>query len=362
MQIRPPNVIAGLPAAMLLVVCLYFPVAVGIYIAHDGGHAREKSGLERVNLEGRVKVEPDVDSDGDLSDPYEGGHFAGEPDTDDYDFETSLPPQRQAGAPGAGFPRGGRVAIVLRGASFRGTGGQFGKNCVNDTESLERQGQAADSLEQNVIAPLERYRNYVDVILTDRECNLTDERLVPRFGKRRVKKHSQWSGGSQRNNIMWAVDQLRDYSAEQDLLASSCELSDTRCVAVNYNLILILRHDTVWTAPMDRWLEADFTKVLFPYACPKVGVHDLFTIVPGPYLQLYYNALHWKLCFSRCHGPRRAQGWQDWHNCLKGMVQLANRSSVGVVLPPPLADDRNGWHEFSRSIPWFTYGHKRQVC
>ena len=210
---------------------------------------------------------------------------------------------------------------------------------------------------QNVIERLEYYGNKVDVVVTDRVCNLTGERIISRIGKDRVNVHSQWAGGNQRVNIMWAIEQLQNYSAQHNMLASSCGLSDTKCVAVKYSLVLVLRHDTVWTEPMDRWPQADFRKVLFPYKCPRIGVHDLFMIMPGPYLKFFYDALAKRTCF----------GAQDGHNCFKGIKQLTNKSSVGLVLRPPLASEMRQGRGRPRSelqidIPWYTGGHPRAVC
>mmetsp|Transcript_80804 Transcript_80804/g.210794 ORF Transcript_80804/g.210794 Transcript_80804/m.210794 type:complete len:321 (+) Transcript_80804:136-1098(+) len=320
---------------MLLLLCLFLPVAVGLHIADAHGHARERS-PERIRLEGRVGVQQHDDPDENVSDPYEGGHFDGAPDT---------------GIHGVGFPSGGRVAIVLRGASFRGKGGKYRKNasCVNDTESLERQGRATDSLVRNVIARFERYGNEVDVVVTDRVCNLTDERIVSRIGRERVKMQSQNASGHQRTNIMWAIDQLRNYSAEHNMLGSSCGPSNSSCVSVEYSLVLVVRHDTVWQVPIDQWPDADFRKVLFPYQCPKKGVHDLFAIMPGSYLQFYYDILKWKWCF----------GQDDGHDCMKGMVERTNQSTVGVALRAPWAGGNKTLNVFSM---WWTYGKKRQFC
>merc|ERR1719221_2315977 len=125
MQVRPPSVLAGVPSAMLLVGFLFSPVAMGLHVADNHGNAQEKYGLWRMGLEGRVKFDPHEDSDGDLSDPYEGGYFDGEPDTDvdnvdddfdDGDFETIWKHSH-----GVDFPKDGHVAVVLRGASFRGS-------------------------------------------------------------------------------------------------------------------------------------------------------------------------------------------------------------------------------------------------
>mmetsp|Transcript_6102 Transcript_6102/g.16630 ORF Transcript_6102/g.16630 Transcript_6102/m.16630 type:complete len:351 (+) Transcript_6102:99-1151(+) len=350
MLVRGPSSFAGLASVMLLVQCLFLSVAVGLHIADDHGYARERS-LERSRLEGRVGIQQQADSVEDLSDTYEGGHLDGAPDSDVYDSATG-DPQRRVGIPGIGFPRGGRVAVVLRGASFRGKGGKTRKKvgCVNDTESLERQGRATDSLVRNVIARFEHYGNEVDVVVTDRVCNLTDERIVSRIGRERVKMQSQNASGHQRTNIMWAIDQLRNYSAEHNMLGSSCGPSNSSCVSVEYSLVLVVRHDTVWQVPIDQWPDADFRKVLFPYHCPyQEGVHDLFAIMPGPYLQFFYDALRWKMCFGK----------QDGHNCMKGMVQQTNRSSVGVALRAPWAGGNKTLNVFDL---WYTYGKKRQFC
>mmetsp|Transcript_44778 Transcript_44778/g.128272 ORF Transcript_44778/g.128272 Transcript_44778/m.128272 type:complete len:350 (-) Transcript_44778:414-1463(-) len=349
MLVRGPSSFAGLASVMLLVQCLFLSVAVGLHIADDHGYARERS-LERSRLEGRVGIQQQADSVEDLSDTYEGGHLDGAPDSDVYDSATG-DPQRRVGIPGIGFPRGGRVAVVLRGASFRGKGGKTRKKvgCVNDTESLERQGRATDSLVRNVIARFEHYGNEVDVVVTDRVCNLTDERIVSRIGRERVKMQSQNASGHQRTNIMWAIDQLRNYSAEHGLLGSEYRTSNRSYVAVKYNLVLILRHDTVWQVPIDQWPDADFRKVLFPYQCPKKGVHDLFAIMPGSYLQFYYDILKWKWCF----------GQDDGHDCMKGMVERTNQSTVGVALRAPWAGGNKTLNVFSM---WWTYGKKRQFC
>jgi len=316
----PPAAQAGLHPAVLLAVCL--PVAVGLSIAD--GH----------DSEGRVRVEPDGDFDDGLMGPYEGGPFDGEPDTHVYDFENNIPDFSRLSS---NFPSHGRVAVVLRGASFRNFRHKQSWCMQEDGKSERLQKEATMSLVENVIVPLEQAGNTVDVILTDIACNLTRSKLLPWIGEHRVKVFEQSDDSRDQNaNIMFALDHLAKYSG------------GVQEVENKYSHVFLMRHDTHWNKPMNDWSEADFSKTLFPFKCPKTigSVHDLFFLVPTKYFGRWYKSIALRQCFKGADG----------HFCMQAMVWHAGEESVAVAVR---YDDTN---PNKVSGFWHTYGHGRPIC
>jgi len=329
-----PNALAGLLPAVLLAVCLFSPVAVGLSIADDHGSAREserRTSLGRMEFEGRVRVEPDDDFDDSLMGPYEGGPFVGEPDNHVYAFEKNIPSVSRLAQ---NFPRGESVAIVLRGASFRNRlKKQLG--CLADDDKAQQiQKTATQSLVDYVILPLEQAGNTVDVIVTDHACNLTRSLLIPLIGEQRVKAFEQSGEGYDQNrNVLFALDLLAKYSG------------GVHEVENKYSHVFLMRHDTHWVQPMNEWVEGDFSRVLYPFKCPGwKAVHDLFMLVPAQYFWRFYKGIDLRHCFEAADG----------HNCMQAMVwHTASEDSVGLAIHY----GANGtW------LPWYTYGGVRSVC
>jgi len=340
-QMMQPFAQAGLIPAVLLAVCFFSPVAVGLSIAGGHGSARENE----MGLDGHVRVDPGEDfDDAGLFGPYEGGPFDGEPDTHAYDFEA-----HGARLQRVNFPRGSRVALVLRGASFRNHR-EKDKACMysydhtvagDDTRAFGLQENATKSLVENVIEPLEQAGNTVDVILTDHECVWTNTVAVwigdstehPRV--KQITTQSMKEGqGDQRDNLLFALDALANYTGGK------------RKVALEYAYVFIVRHDTAWTKPMSEWPDADFTKVLFPYHCPYKGSHDLFTLMPATRFESYYETIFSRECF---YG-------NDGHLCLKAMGNKLGFSYVGVAMR---YEEKTKFEPFTF---WHTYGRPRQTC
>jgi hypothetical protein len=192
------------------------------------------------------------------------------------------------------------------------------KWCMQEDEkSRLMQKNATDSMVENVIVPLEQAGNTVDVILTDHDCPLTRE-LATWIGDSRVKLVSSQSPDldfEQQHNLFYALGELARYSR-----ATGTDLEEG--VAIKYSHVFLLRHDTVWLKPMSEWPEADFSKVLFPYHCPNVGVHDLFTLMPASYFASYYKTIELRECFQGCDG----------HLCLQAMAKRAGEDSVDVAI------------------------------
>jgi hypothetical protein len=332
----PSGAQAGLLPAVLLSVCFFPPVAVGLSIAGGHGSARENE----MGFDGRVRVDPGEDFD----EPYEGGPFDGEPDTYAYDFETHEARFRRHN-----FPRDSRVALVLRGASFRNHM-KKDQACMysydhtvagDDTRAYGLQQNATESLVEKVIEPLEQAGNTVDVILTDHECVWTTTLAVwigDSTEHPRVKQIStqpmEESQGDQRQNLLFALDALASYAGGK------------RQVPSRYAYVFVLRHDTFWAKPMNEWPDADFSKVLFPYKCPYAGNHDLFTLMPASYFQSYYETIVSRECF---HG-------NDGHLCLRAMGKKEGANSVGVAMQYEAST------KFEPYTFWHTYGRPRQTC
>jgi len=324
LQMIRPGALAGLFPAVLVAVFLFSPVAVGLSIADDHGSAQ-----------GRVRAGPDGDFDDGLG-PYEGGPVDGEPDTHVYDFEKKdiASPLRSY----RNFPRNGRVAIVLRGATFRSFQ-QKQMMCVpGDAKAEQMQKDATQSLVSNVIVPLEQAGNTVDVIVADLDCNLTRTHIVHEWiGEQRVKALGQNANKSmdQNRNVKFALDLLANYSG------------GTEAVAAKYSHVFVMRHDTAWTKPMNGWLEADFSKVLFPFKCPwstasNSVVHDLFFLLPAQYFKSFYGTIEQRKCFFAADG----------HGCLQAMVWWRGEDSVDVAVH----------YREGVELPWYTKGKARATC
>jgi hypothetical protein len=361
----PPGALAGLLLAVLLPVCFLSPVAVGLSIADGHGPARENERNERLGrmaLDGHVSVDPGEGfDDAGMFGPYEGGPFDGEPDTHVYAFEGD---HRSSKSHQNNFPRSSHVALVLRGAIMRNSHhkdeacawghikNESGdtledgtSNIYLDTHALREQEKATKSLVENVIVPLEQAGNTVDVIVTNHDnCPwiyhvaawIGDSVEHPRVKLVSIQPMDE-SHVDQKGNVLFVLDTLANYSGGK------------RNVAAEYTYVFIMRHDTVWEKTMSEWPEADFSKVVFPYKCPRNGgVHDLFTIMPSSYFVPYYNMVDQS-------GTTGCFQGNDGHQCLKAMVGWRGENSVSVAI----ADQK------TKSEPydfWHTYGHPRQVC
>jgi hypothetical protein len=343
----PPGALAGLLPALLLAVCFFSPIAVGLSIA-DG-------------LEGRIGVDPGEDFEKDLLGPWEGGPIDGEPpDTHVYDFENS-PGDTQRRY--QNFPRNARVALVLRGASFRNQkrknvaclyseeyGQDTNEERGEDTHAFRLQRNATESLVEHVIMPLEQAGNTVDVIVTDHHCPLTRKIATwigDSAGHPRVKVVSSQPPDAdveQRHNLMFALDELAKYSWVKGKDAADG-------VAAKYSYVFVMRHDTVWIQPVTAWPTADFSKVLWPYICGKWGAHDLFTVMPASYFGSYYKTLELNECFKGVDG----------HFCIHAMGKREGWDSVGVAMH--WGNSKSGSTTWDKPFDyWYTYGRSRHIC
>jgi len=349
----PPGALAGLSTALLLAVCFFPPVAVGLSIADGLGRSHQ--------------VDPGEDFEKDLLGPWEGGPIDGEPpDTHVYDFEDPSKTSRRTPMP-RNFPRNARVALVLRGSSFRNQkhknlaclyseeyGQDTNEEHGEDTQAFRSQKNATESLVENVIVPLEQAGNTVDVIVTDHHCPLT-RKIATWIGEStehpRVKVVSTQppdAGLEQRHNLMFALDELAKYSAVKGSDAAEG-------VAAKYTHVFIMRHDTVWIQPITAWPAADFSKVLWPYICGKWGAHDLFTLMPASYFGSYYKTLELQECFKGVDG----------HFCIHAMGKREGWDSVGVAMHwgNSKTAAQSGATTWDKPFDfWYTYGRSRHIC
>ena len=288
----------------------------------------------------------------------------------------------------------GRVALVLRGQAFRGassfaSSGPSGLRGCSAYADLAEQLEATSSVLTKLILPLEAApcHNRVDVVLT--ECSVrTGCPLIPKLeallGARVVATTTKCASADQPRNVRMALEALKHAAAERAdaergdsarrrqaggkqggskqagskaagaVHGTAAHLAAT-AAASSYDLILLTRHDVVWTTSITRWRSANFTRLNFLGACePRCAgcesrscahcpdpnapgsrfggplsrcVQDLLHLVPGPAFPAFDAAVGRK--GSRCFdGSSRGSG----HKCLSA-VESSLGSTTGLVLP-----------------------------
>ena len=182
------------------------------------------------------------------------------------------------------LPSNGRVAFLVRGEAYRLGGrnldtAQAGGCNEGATES---QNQATHSLLKLLVQPLEARGNQVDMFVTETSgvespCPLVEPGLKAVYQghrNRTVLFRTAVRMGSQADSMRLALDFLK-------------ESAHGRVESV-YDLVLLVRHDMVWTEAIHKWPPpADFSRFSFTSACEKRAgdaencVSDTLLVIPG---------------------------------------------------------------------------------
>jgi hypothetical protein len=186
--------------------------------------------------------------------------------------------------PSNSLPSNGRVAFLVRGEAYRLGGrnldtAQAGGCNEGGTES---QNQATDSLLKLLVQPLEARGNQVDMFVTETSgvespCLLVEPGLQAMYQGQRNRSvvfRTAVRMGSQADSMRLALDFLK-------------ESAHGRVESV-YDLVLLVRHDMVWTEAIHKWPPpADFSRFSFTGACEKRAggaekcVSDTLLVIPG---------------------------------------------------------------------------------
>ena len=254
----------------------------------------------------------------------------------------------------------GRVAIVLRGQAFRGaavitSSGPSGLGGCSPYAEISEQLEATTSLRTQIIEPLERCAHPVDVYVTEcstgRGCPLLPRLLSTlREGaagvERVVAVRSQCSSSGQAHNVRFALEAFKAATAHR----VPPGVSPSAAVA-SYSLIVLTRHDLVWTSPIVHWQHANFSRIGFlsgcePWRCTHCGgpadapgsryggppsrcVQDSLHLIPGSLFDAFDAAVGKRgtHCFD---GSNKESG----HACGGAVEASAGvRGVTGLILP-----------------------------
>ena len=237
------------------------------------------------------------------------------------------------------------VAVVLRGAAFRGAnsfssiGPSRLESCSPYADSSE-QLNATSSLIDNVVLPLERppCRNKVHVIVS--ECSHREgcplmKRVLDLLGRRVVGSRTRCSVANQPQSVRSALELLKTTAAARGGLR----------VTASYDLVILTRHDVVWTKPIIAW-HANFSQLLFLGGCeplctdactdssvgshyggpPSRCVQDVLHVLPGRLFDAFDRVVG--TAGTRCFdGANKGSG----HGCFRALE--ARAGPTGFVLP-----------------------------
>eukprot|EP00928_Gymnodinium_smaydae_P004277 TRINITY_DN11474_c1_g1_i1.p1 TRINITY_DN11474_c1_g1~~TRINITY_DN11474_c1_g1_i1.p1 ORF type:complete len:285 (-),score=16.40 TRINITY_DN11474_c1_g1_i1:59-913(-) len=236
--------------------------------------------------------------------------------------------------PSADLPRNGRVAILVRGESFRK--GRHTSGCNSDADAQAVQLRSTQSLISGVIRPLEELGNKVEIVATDKSCSLTPALL--KLLERWVLKFETVRGEHQGDNMRAA---LQLFKATLD--------------PVQYDLVFVVRHDEVFHVPINYWgpgaaaaaslditpetmsfLNANFSKMNFFSRCQlRAGeafggdlcVYDLIHIMPGRLFPAFDATI------GSTPGCFFTDPVGNGHNCYRAMSQAMEtvNGEVGVI-------------------------------
>ena len=245
-----------------------------------------------------------------------------------------------------------RVAIVLRGQAFR-DGRRYGRTCIQGAVAFRSQHDAWTSLLAMVIQPLEACGSVVDLFATEcsrsQGCKLMD-RFYGIFGARVVRLHTKCRSVTQADSMHHSLELFRENRPQPS----------------QYGLILVTRHDMVWTTSIVDWVDADFSRFNFLAQCekrcccyrmsqyawkfrrtwrdgytndtsscsryggpPPLCVQDFVHAMPGVFFSFFYQivASSVRNCFGRyvnvtSRTPELRLERQDGHQCYQHMARV----------------------------------------
>jgi len=187
-------------------------------------------------------------------------------------------------SPSKSLTSNGRVAFLVRGEAYRLGGrnldtAQAGGCNEGGTES---QNQATRSLLKLLVQPLEARGNQVDMFVTETSgvatpCPLVEPGL-----------QAMYQGNRNRTVVFRTAVRMASQADSMRLALDFLKESAHGRVASIYDLVLIVRHDMVWTEPIHEWPPpADFSRFSFTSACEKRAgdaencVSDTLLVIPG---------------------------------------------------------------------------------
>jgi len=235
------------------------------------------------------------------------------------------------------LPMHGKVAVLMRGQSFRGEGGAC------DVNARGRQLDGTTSFVKNVLDPLNyELHNWIDVVAVDssRPCKLTPQ-MIRLLDTNRV--HGVGHFDSETQGL--AVQRSLQYFEER--LGGAEEIS-------KYQMVLIARTDLDWQNKNIIDWPGNFSRFNFPDMCPeeqradpKYGQHcvsDLFQIMPGRLYPAFRDAVltNGTGCFDSCvgeHAECHRVGHLCWDSVKKAVNQL--QGDVGFAFHEEIPDTDN---------------------
>lgn len=204
------------------------------------------------------------------------------------------------------LPRGGCITVILRGEPFRST------DCdANATDArVQRQLDATGSLFRRIVRPLANLGNDVRLVVTacrsahessrGSPCDaLIQSLLLPLF-------QYEWSSIS--TLASWNSTCVSQHQgAAVSIALEQARHSPRRAECKRDDLVILTRHDILWTMDIDRWPTANFSTVVFPSrlengsAFGDEGVNDVLIASPGALFVGVADIL--PRCWARWRGP-----------------------------------------------------------
>lgn len=215
------------------------------------------------------------------------------------------------------YPTQERVALLLRGQSFHK--GHHGSCFV---ELRDAQLDAAQSLLDKIVSPLERQKLPVDLFVTDQAgCNMSaDELAVFRQGGERNVQAKELNTSSQETNIRAALDWFKQ------------EVGGIDEIRRKYKLVIVTRHDLRWLSPIDAWPTANMSNFNFL----SRGIHenagqvnDIFHMMPGNVFPAWDRIVGKKKCFNPIYDDKDNGG----HECACNVAWRLGAEHISFVTP-----------------------------
>jgi len=187
------------------------------------------------------------------------------------------------------LPQNGRIAILVRGQAFRS--GTYSKSC--ELKWQNEQHEATDSFIRNIVEPLENNGNKVDLFILngDTKCKEAFQSLITKYGNRIVSV-MEVDTRNQGDNMRKTLNQFKDKVGSPDEIAKQ------------YDVVMIVRHDTIWKTNIDSWPTADFNKFNFFSLCEAGGrrgmdhcVNDILHMMPAASFNEFDSVIGQPNCF-----------------------------------------------------------------
>jgi hypothetical protein len=181
------------------------------------------------------------------------------------------------------LPSNGRVAFLVRGEAYRLGGRNLDTAQAGGCQEggVKSQKQATYSLLKLLVQPLEERGNKVDMFVTETSGVQVPCPLVAGL-------HAMYEGNRSRTAVFRTTVRM---ASQADSMRFALDFLKQRAhgrVESVYDLVLIVRHDMVWTEAIDKWPSpADFSKFSFFSACekrsgdPENCVSDTLLLMPG---------------------------------------------------------------------------------